>query len=418
MYLAHVLKNDPQLLETALTLHQNEKIPPNTWVIDLDMIVENARALAAEAKKLGLTTYLMSKQHNRNPYITLLALSQGLNKLVAVDATCTLHAKRYNIPLGHAGHLNQIPRKFILPVLQQKPDVITIYNFEHAKWINDAAKSLGIVQNLLIRVSTKGDIFFDGQEGGFDESEIDALAILIRQLTNVKLIGVTSFPCIKYNETIDDKNEITHNMKTIIRVAEKLKKLGFDITQINAPANTSCVNMHILKEHGATHVEPGNGLLGTTPNHAFQPDLPEKTAFCYVTEVSHFFNKHAYAYGGAVFHTAYSNNINALIGSTWNEAKENRIEYFHEVVQNIDYHMQFKPKAGQKCEIGDTALLVYRTQMHMTRAYIAPVSGISGKRPLKLHYLFDNACTALDQDFMPVDPRIVRKDIDKLIETY
>lgn len=71
MYLQHVIDHNPQLIKTAIEFHQEGLIPANTWIIDLDTIVENARALSKEANRLGLTTYLMSKQHNRNPYIRL-----------------------------------------------------------------------------------------------------------------------------------------------------------------------------------------------------------------------------------------------------------------------------------------------------------------------------------------------------------
>ena len=78
MFLQRLIERNPRLLEAALALHQQGRIPPNTWIIDLDMIVENARSLAAEANRLGLTTYLMSKQYGRNPYVSSLALAQGL----------------------------------------------------------------------------------------------------------------------------------------------------------------------------------------------------------------------------------------------------------------------------------------------------------------------------------------------------
>lgn len=45
-------------------------------------------------------------------------------------------------------------------------------------------------------------------------------------------------------------------------------------------------------------------------------DLAERTAFVYLTEISHLFAGRAYAYGGGVFHTAYSDRIDALVGST------------------------------------------------------------------------------------------------------
>lgn len=418
MYLQNLLDQKSQLLEACITFHQEGLIPANTWVIDLDTIVNNARALAAEAKRLGLTTYLMSKQHNRNPYINHLALANGLDKIVAVDATGALMCNRYNLPLGHVGHLNQIPRHLVPAMVAMKPDVFTIYNIEHARWINEAAKELNIVQDLLIRVYADGDVFFDGQEGGFAEQEIPHIVSELTALSNVSLVGVTAFPCLRYNETTEQRVEVTPNIHTVTRAVEQLRELGVEIKQINTPGNTSCSVMSLLKEYGATHVEPGNALLGTTPNHAFHCDEAEQTAFAYVTEVSHHYDGRAYAYGGGVYHTSYSDRIDGLVGSAWEDAKENGVEYIHDVVQDIDYHMQLKPKQGQRCEVGDTVLFGYRTQMHMTRSYILPISGLSGQRELKLHYLFDNANTALDKSFNPVDPTKVLEDIERLIKEW
>jgi hypothetical protein len=56
--------------------------------------------------------------------------------------------------------------------------------------------------------------------------------------------------------------------------------------------------------------------------------------------------------------------------------------------------------------------------MQMTRSYIAPVSGLSGNREVRLHYLFDHANTALDEQFDPVDPAKVRAHIDEVAAMY
>ncbi|MBA2284756.1 MAG: alanine racemase [Ktedonobacteraceae bacterium] len=418
MYLQRLLERNPRLLEAAVDLHQHGHIPPNTWIIDLDMIVENARALAAEARRQGLTTYLMSKQYARNPYVTALALAQGLYKVVAVDAACALLARRYALPVGHIGHLNQIPRHLVPAMLALRPDVITIYNLEHARWINDAAAQLGIVQDLLLRVHAPGDLNFDGQEGGFAESEVPSIVSQLARLLQVRLVGVTSFPCVRYNHRPGEVCEVSPNMHTVQRAAQTLRELGVEVKQINAPGNTSCVVMPLLAENGATHVEPGHGLLGTTPNHVFQENLPERPAYAYVTEISHHVGDRAYAYGGGLFHDGYvaSQEVSALVGSNWDEARANGVNYLHDIQQIIDYHVVLQP--GSRCRVGDTALLAYRTQMQMTRSYIAPVSGLSGKREIKLHHLFDSAATALDEQYMPVDPAAVRRDIDALLATY
>ncbi|MEE9386847.1 MAG: alanine racemase [Nannocystaceae bacterium] len=418
MYLQHVIDRDPQLLATAIDLHQRGRIPPNTWVVDLDTVVDNARALASEANRLGLQTYLMAKQHNRNPYISGLGLAAGLGKLVAVDATGALMARRYALPLGNVGHLNQIPRHLLPAVTRMRPEVFTVYNIEHARWVNHAAADLDTVQDLLIRVSCDDDVFFEGQEGGFREAEVPRVVGLLRELKHVRLVGVTSFPCLRYNEREGEPVTVTENMKTITRVAAQLTDLGVQVEQINAPGNTSCAVMALLKRHGATHVEPGNALLGTVPSNAFRSDVVERTAFVYVSEVSHWFDGRAYAYGGGVFHSAYSDRIEALVGSSWGQARDNRVEYLHHVKQCIDYHMQLQPTTGQRCEVGDSVVLAYRTQMQMTRSYVAPVSGISGRRPLKLHRLFDHANTALDESFSPVGPDVVRRELAASIEAF
>ena len=107
-----------------------------------------------------------------------------------------------------------------------------------------------------------------------------------------------------------------------------------------------------------------------------------------------------------------------LVGTDYSEAKNNKIEYDYDIKQDIDYHMQLKPAEGQRCSVGDSAVFAYRTQMHMTRSWVAPVSGISGERELKVHYLLDNANNGFDKDYNPVPPETVRRDIDDLIESY
>ena len=413
MYLQRLIERNPRLMEIAIKLHQDGRIPPNTWLIDLDTIAENARALSAEASRLGLTTYLMTKQYARNPYVSAVALENGLHKIVAVDATCSLMADRYGLPVGHMGHLNQIPRHMVPHLLAMRPEVITVYNIEHARWIDSVAGDLGIVQELLIRVFAPGDVFFDGQEGGFKESDVPKVVEAISHLKHVRLVGVTAFPCVRYNHRADEKSEATPNMHTIIRAAETLRSMGVEVKQINAPGNTSTMTMPLVAELGATHVEPGHALTGTTPNHAFFGSaLPERPAYVYVTEISHYVGDRAYAYGGGLFHDGYQagDQVGALVGSTWEKAAANGVEYLHDIKQIIDYHVVLQP--GNRCKVGDTVLMCYRTQMQMTRSYIATISGLSGKRETKLHYLFDHASTALDTHFNPVDAAKVRQDID------
>ena len=365
MYMRRVMERNPQLLEAGLRFHRDGRMPPNTFLIDLDTIADNARVLSAEAKRLGLTTYLMTKQFGRNPYVSALALANGLDKIVAVDAYCALMARRYGLPLGHAGHLNQIPRRFVPDIVGMRPDVVTIYNVDHAEWIDAAAAELGIVQDLLIRVSAAGDIFFDGQEGGFDETEVPTVVQALSKLAHVRLVGVTAFPCVRYNHRPGENADLSPNFHTIVRAAEMLRRRGVEVKQVNAPGNTSSATMPLLAQYGATHVEPGHGLLGTTPGHAHNGSLPERPAYIYVTEVSHHVGGRAYGYGGGLFHDGYigESHVGALVGATWDAARQNGVRYRGEIKQIIDYHVILEP--GSRCNVGDTALLGFRTQMQM-----------------------------------------------------
>lgn len=414
MFLKRLLDRNPALLETALDLHQGGSIPPNTWVIDLDAVAHNAQVLSATARRLGLVTYLMTKQHARNPYVNHLAMANGLGKGVAVDIQCALQMRRYGVPVGHMGHLNQVPRRHVDEAVAMGPDVITVYNVEHARWIDAAARERGVVQDLLIRPYGADDLFFDGQQAGFRERDVPEAAERIRQLANVRLAGVTAFPAVRYNRVAADPVELAPNGHTALRVAEVLRSMGFDVTQVNLPGNTSSTTMQLLADAGATHVEPGHGLLGTTPSHGFSEDLPELPVYTYVSEISHHFEDQAFAFGGGLFRDIYDPAFrpSALVGSTFEAARDNPVEYRAEIEQIIDYHAVLQP--GDRCQVGDTALFGFRTQMQMTRSYVAPVSGIQSGEP-HLHFLFDAAATALDEHFDPVSPERVRKDIDQLL---
>jgi predicted amino acid racemase len=414
MYLKRLLERNPALLKAALDLHQCGAIPPNTWVIDLDAVAENAQVLSAEARRLGLSTYLMTKQHGRNPYVNHVAMAEGIGKGVAVDIQCALQMRRYGVPVGHIGHLNQVPRRHVADALAMSPEVITVYNVEHARWIEDAAREQGVVQDVLIRPYSPHDLFFDGQQGGFAEEHVPTAAEAIRELEHVRLAGVTAFPAVRYNQKVRDPVELTPNGHTALRVAETLRGMGFEMVQVNLPGNTSSSTMQMLADAGATHVEPGHGLLGTTPSHSFSEGLPEIPAYTYVSEISHHFDGQAFAFGGGLFRDIYDPEFrsSALVGSTFEAACKNRVEYRSEIAQIIDYHALLRP--ADRCQVGDTALFGFRTQMQMTRSYIAPVSGIQRGQP-KLHFLFDHATTALEEDFDPVSPDRVRRDIDELL---
>lgn len=418
MFLQTIKRRNPELIKLAVAWHQSGLIPTNTWLFDLDTIRDNARALNRAKVEHGLETYLMTKQHGRNPLVTKVALQEGLNATVCVDQQCCHMMGRYDMPAGHVGHLNQIPRRELEYVLKLRPQVWTVFCTEQAEALSAAAGRLGMKQDILLRVYREGDIFFQGQEGGFRFGEVLDKAREIMRLPNVNIVGTVSFPCFQYNGAERELAAVAPNMATIREAAALLRdKLGIEIKQINAPGNTSSMTFPILKAAGATHVEPGHGLLGTTPNHRLFPDLPERPAYCYVTEITHKYEGMAYAHGGGLWQDIFDPAFpyKALVGSDPEAILGNELAW-DRVPQIIDYHAPLLE--GDRCKVGDTAVFGFRTQMQMTRSWIAVAKGLGRGRP-ELAGLFDHAGHMLDPATLEALPlEEARARVDETVAAY
>jgi predicted amino acid racemase len=408
MLLERVLEKNPAMVAAAVRLHQDGQIPAGSWLFDLDAIDRNARAQAEEARRLGLHTYLMTKQLGRNPMVAAVALNAGLEKAVAVDIHCARLLHRYRIPVGHIGHLNQIPMHDVRAALEMRPDVVTVYSVEAARRISAVCEETGRTQDLLMQVYAPDDVYFPGQEGGFRVKEFIEAARQIMALPNVRIAGVTSFPVLNYDFSGRRELGFNPNMRTVTESAARLRdELGMEITQI-APGNTSRATMAMLREGGATHVEPGHGVMGTTPPQIVEPDHVEIPAYVFVTEVSHHYEDAAYGIANGGLWTMLGGfmpadwRMGALVGKTPEEAL-------------IDYHIPLLP--GERAVIGDTVVFPTYTQAHMTRAQVVPVSGIQRGEP-RVWGVFDQATTMLDRDWNPVPPNEVIRLIDELVVLY
>ena len=203
---------------------------------------------------------------------------------------------------------------------------------------------------------------------------------MLDALPGTRFAGVTTFPALLYD---NNKKEIcpTHNLKTISAAAKALKMAGFSDVEVNAPGTTSSVVMAKLAEAGATQIEPGHGLTGTTPLHAIQ-DLPELPAMLYVSEVSHSYGGRAYCFGGGLYIDPVfpDYEVSALVGSDAEEAMHNRIPCDIPSPAAIDYYAQLHP-SGKEVFEGDTVILGFRAQAFVTRAFVTAVSGVSTGSP-------------------------------------
>lgn len=419
MFLKNVIKYNPELIESTLKLHRDGKLPPNTFVFDLDMIAQNATFLAEGAKKYKLKTYLMTKQFNRNPFIAKVAIKRGIDSTVAVDFVCARTLNRFGVPVGHIGHLSQIPFHEMANVLSIKPEVITLYSLEAAERLSEVAKSMNVTQDILIKAVDNGNDFYPGQESGIWLEDLLDVAKKIQAFPNIKIVGATAFPCLTYNNYGGDI-EPTPNFYTLIDAVNMFRQeLGIEIKQVNAPGNTSCAAYPILYKIGATHVEPGHGLTATTPEHIFNESAVEKPACVYLTEISHKFGGKAYAYGGGLYvclgggPAGYP--VKALVGNSYPECIANKMSWEQLGRENVDYYAMLTP--GEKCDVGDTVIFGFRSQIFYTRAYVAAVSGISDGKPV-VQGLFDAACNMLDSNYNVIPVNEVSKKIEAVLEIY
>ncbi len=177
------------------------------------------------------------------------AVADSIPSAVAVDPWEALHLAKAGIPLGHVGHLVQIPSSMVEAILDYQPEVITVFSLEKAREISEAARARHYRQDLLLKVTGEGDYVYEGQWGGFREKEWISAAREIEALPGVRIAGVTAFPCLLY----DGKETVpTPNFETLIRAKRTLEE-GLDrpLDQINAPSATSCASLSSAEIHGS-----------------------------------------------------------------------------------------------------------------------------------------------------------------------
>lgn len=372
MFLDLTMRRNPRLIEAAFKLHQRGMIEPDTYVIDLDAVISNSRAIKEEADKYGVKLYFMTKQFGRNPVVSKELMKLGYEGAVAVDYREAEILAEAGIKLGHAGHLVQLPSGEVEKMLLKKPEVITVYSVEKAREISKAAVDLGMNQNIMLRVLDKDDTLYPAQYGGFNLEKLSGAVEEIMKLTGIALYGVTSFPCFLYDEKTGTIKE-TNNLKTVLRAKDALEnKYGIKLMQINTPSATCTSSIKMIAENGGTHGEPGHGLLGTTPLHAAHDEV-EIPAMVYVSEVSHNLGSESYCYGGG--HYRRSHMKSALVGKDTKSMK--RVEVGMPDCESIDYYIELK----ENTNVSDTVVMSFRTQVFVTRSEVAVVRGISSGNP-------------------------------------
>lgn len=382
MFLDVTKRRNPKLIQSGVTLHQSGQIPPNTYVIDLDILGENVAAMAETAKNHDFTLYFMSKQLGRLPFIGQFIAEHGIEKAVAVEFDEAKTLAEGGVEIGNVGHLVQPGKNQWQEVLSWNPEVITLFSLARARQLSEVAVQSGKVQDVLLRVYAEGDMIYPGQQGGFQLEKLDEEFHELAGLPGINIAGVTTFPNFQLSE--DKKSmEPTPNLTTLLKAKEALEGKGITVKQVNGPSATSCETIPFLAEQGVTHGEPGHALTGTTPLHAYR-DLPEKPAIVYVTEVSHQDQEYYYVIGGGYY--GRSHLTGCLVGNDEKDILNQYVKALEPAPEAIDYYGAIeKPDSFQISE-GDTAVFSFRTQVFVTRAHIALVKGIQSGKPELVHF--------------------------------
>jgi len=382
MFLEILKRRNPAFIKAVVELHQKGELKSNSYVIDLDVLTENSKIIKAQADKLGLDIYWMTKQINRNPAVLEVLKEIGSPKTIAVDIDCARIITDNGGVVGHIGHLVNIPKNDIPWVLDFNPEIVTVYSVQKARDIAVEAKKKGKVVDLMLRVVDDDNFFYPGQTGGTYLKELESVAREIEKMDGVQLAGVCNFPAMLYDEK---KQQVIpcNNMRTIFDAAKLLKeKTGIRLKQINLPGTTSTEILETLAKAGGTHIEPGHGMTGTTPISVVK-DLPERPGILYLTEVSHIMDKTAYIYGGGMWVDPVFSDYQ-LMAYTHRDPDAiftQKVKAKFPPYELIDYYGDLMPEAGQDVRINDSVIFGFRAQIFVTRGLTAVVSGIQSGHP-------------------------------------
>ncbi len=382
MFLDLLIRRNPRFVEAAIALHQQGQIPANAYLLDLDTVERNARVFSHAASRLGLTAFAMTKQVGRHSGFCQAVMRGEMTRSVAVDMQCGLACDRAGLKTGHLGHLVQVPRhEAAFAAGRLRPDYWTVFSDIKAREAAQASANAGHEQALMARIQTAGDTFYWGHEGGFEASDILAVADRLDALKGGYFAGLTTFPALLFDQETR-KVVPTPNLSTLNIAAEALARAGRTRVAINAPGTTSSTVLKALADAGATQVEPGNGLHGTTPLHAVE-DLPEDPALLYLSEVSHHHGGKAYCFGGGLYIDPVfpKYQVRALVSGNPTASRSALRQVQIPDDSAIDYYAMIDADNDSSPAPGDTVVFGFRGQAFVTRAMVVGIKGVASGQP-------------------------------------
>ncbi|HEY7257456.1 MAG TPA: alanine racemase [Gaiellales bacterium] len=380
MFLEPLRRRNPAFVEAVVALHQAGELPAPAYVVDLDAVEENARLIAAEAGRLGLAVFAMTKQMGRSPAFMAAVRRGGIEAGVAVDMDCARALVAGGMRLGHVGHLVQVPRHEADAAAALEPANWTVFEEAKAAEAAAAARRLGREQALLARLAAPGDTFYPGHEGGFAAEDVLRVADHLDALEGGRFAGVTTFPALLYDRS-DRAVRPTPNLATIERAAGRLRASGRSELRVNAPGTTSASVLRLLADAGATQVEPGHGLTGTCPQHLSESEL-EVPAALYLSEISHHHGGRAYCYGGGLYIDPVfpDYQVRALVSRGPDGGDAVVVNAEIPPVGAIDYHGMLDQPEGE-LPVGASVVFGFRIQAFFARCPVVAVHGVRSGRP-------------------------------------
>ena len=365
MFLEKTIEKNNKLIEAGTDLYKKNLLLPDTYLVDVDNFLNNAKLILEKANEDNIKLYFMLKQLGRNPYLAKKLVEIGYKGAVVVDFKEAQIMMDNNIPLGNVGHLVQTPKHLIKKIMKYGTEVFTVYSFEKLKEINESAIELNMVQDVIIKVSGKDDIFYSGQLSGIELDDLKDFISKSSELSNINIIGVTAFPCYKYSEETN-KIEKTNNYYTVEKACVIMKQQGIKVTHINTPSTTSILTLEQMKNDIGNVGEPGHGFTGSTPAHA-NNDLVEIPSVIYITEISHNFRGKSYCYGGGHYRRSHVKNC-LVVDDNPHISNINKIED-----DSIDYYFELD---GEE-KISSPAIMAFRFQIFVTRSNVVLIEGVN-----------------------------------------
>lgn len=109
MFLKTVMERNQPLVRLGIEWQQNGVILPDTYLLDYDTILENARSIKQAGDANGVQNFFMLKQIGRNPLIARALTDMGYVGAVCVDFREALTMVENQIPLGNVGIWSRSP---------------------------------------------------------------------------------------------------------------------------------------------------------------------------------------------------------------------------------------------------------------------------------------------------------------------